>query len=169
MSCLCPKNALVRTGVFPLKEIITVPRFVRFMNHRSLKPEIFQTPVNEPHCSQHISGEFHSASIGVSDGIANSHRWLSQPVPLPTRFLILNIELLNMPALRLDCPLFLQSDSKVIALMPHDHSHSLAIHHSESWTIHKAKRWRSSAATKFYAILLCQYSTRHVPALVQNA
>lgn len=100
------KNTLVGTGVIPLKEIITVYRFVRFMNHRSLKPEIFPTPVHEPHCFQHIYGEFHSASIGVSDGIASSHRRLSQPVPLPTRVLLLSIELLNMAAFRLDCPLF---------------------------------------------------------------
>jgi hypothetical protein len=131
MLCVCAKNTLVRTGVFPLKEIITVYCFVRFMNHRSLKPEIFPTPVNEPHCFQHISGEFHSASIGVSDGIASSHRQLSQPVPLPTRVLIINIELLNMPAFRLDCPLFFQSNSTVIALSPHDHSNSLAIRRSE--------------------------------------
>jgi hypothetical protein len=43
------KNTLVRTGVFPLKELITGQRCVRFMNHRSLKPEIFPTPVNRPH------------------------------------------------------------------------------------------------------------------------
>jgi len=83
------KNTVVRTGVFALKEIITVHRFVRFMSHRSLKPEIFPTPVNVPRCFQHISGEFHSASIGVSGGIASSHRRLSQAVPLPTRVLTL--------------------------------------------------------------------------------
>ena len=116
MSCVCAKNTLVSAGVFPLKEIITVHRFVRFMNHGSLKPEIFPTPVNEPHCFQHVSGGFRSASIGFSAGVASSHRRLSQPVPLPTRVLILNIELLNMPAFRLDFPLFLPSDSTVIVL-----------------------------------------------------
>ena len=38
----------VRTGVFSLKVLITLHRCVRFMNHRSLKPEIFPTPVNKP-------------------------------------------------------------------------------------------------------------------------
>jgi hypothetical protein len=70
------KNILIRTGVFPLKEIITVHRFVRFISQRSLKPEIFPTPVNEPHCFQHISGEFHSVSITVSW----RHREVTQPV-----------------------------------------------------------------------------------------
>jgi hypothetical protein len=72
------KKHLVRTGVIPLKEIMTVPRFVRFMNHRSVKPEIFPTPVNEPHDFQHISGEFRSASTSFTDGTASSHNGLSQ-------------------------------------------------------------------------------------------
>jgi hypothetical protein len=73
----CAKNTLAGTGVLPLKEIMTVRRFVRFMNHGSLKPEIFPTPVNEQHGFQHISGEFHSASTRFSDGIASSHSGLS--------------------------------------------------------------------------------------------
>jgi hypothetical protein len=93
--CMCTNSTRVRTGVFPLKEIITVHSFVRFINHRSLKPEIFPPPVNESCCFQLIFGVFYSDSIGVSDGIAGSHRRLSQTVPLPTSLLILNIELLN--------------------------------------------------------------------------
>ena len=100
-------------------------------NHCSPFCEIYepQVAVNEPHCFQYLSGGVHSASIGVSDSIASSRRRLSQPVPLTARVLILNIELLNMPAFRLDRPLFLQSDSTVITLIPHGHSHSIAIHH----------------------------------------
>lgn len=115
---MCKKHTRVRTGVFPLKEMITVHRFVRFMNHRSLKSEIFPTPVNETRCFRHLSGVVHSASIGVSDGIASSRCRLLQPVPLIAGLLILNIEPLNMPAHRLHRPLFLQSVSTVIALSP---------------------------------------------------
>lgn len=119
---MCKKHTPVCTGVFPLKEIITVHRLVRFMNHRSLRPEIFPKLGNELHCFRHLSGGVHSASIGVSDSIASSRLWLSQPVPLTARVLILNIELLNMHAFRLDRHLFLQSDFTVIALIPHAHS-----------------------------------------------
>jgi hypothetical protein len=50
MPSVCAKPYYGRTGVFSLKKLINVHCPVRCMYHRSLKPEIFSTPVNKPHC-----------------------------------------------------------------------------------------------------------------------